>query len=77
MYIIVVVTIGHVTHTYMQPGSGYWSNFFVLTNRGNLVPTRNQILIDAHFELPRGIIKLIASQLGINYLFCLASRFAP
>ena len=56
MYIIVMVTIGHVTHTHMQPGGGYWSNFFMLTNHGNLVPTRNQILIDAHFELPRGTI---------------------
>lgn len=51
-----MVTTGHVTHTHVhvQAGSGYWSNFFVLTNRGNLVPTRNQILLDAHFELPRG-----------------------
>ena len=49
----ILVTSIHALH--LQEGEGQWMFLFLQSEAGELIPTKHQLLLDAHFELPRGI----------------------
>ena len=50
------------THTHIQASEGFWSNLFLSDPSGEVHITKHQILLDVHFELPKGWFRLSHTQ---------------